>query len=249
MKLLRASVVLAGLAGVFAMSNCTQNNKPEIVKVANAKTKEVIDLERIELKKKEGDFVKKLDRWTMWLDMVSSHLRDENMDNPYVQLNFTGQEFLGTIMGHCDAIVPPETALEKVTDEVNRVVRSIVPPKRQKTDFHVQPSKDQVDAYIKLITMADKVAPSVTLDGVLNKVENNSKKRNRPEENIKESKELASETFEIYTKMFDDLAKEKPKLIQALEKFNEDARVAGQAPYEPTWGLSLELLKSLKSIK
>ena len=250
MKLFRASVVLAGLAGTLAVSSCMQgDNKPEVVRVANVKTKDIIDVERIELKKKESDLVKRFDHWTQWLDMICSHLRDhEKIDDPYVELNFAHQEFLDTIMGHCEAIVPPETPLEKVTDEVKRIARSIVPPKRQKADFRVQPSKDQVDAYIKLITMADKTSvPS--LDDILQQVEKDSKKRNRPEENIKKLKEDVAEVFEIHKETLNELVEETPKFIQALETFNKDAQTAGQPPYEPTWGLSLELLKSLKSLK
>ena len=251
MKLFRASVVLAGLAGTLAVSSCIQDdNKPQIVKVANAKTKDIIDVERIELKKKEGDLVKKLDHWTQWLDIVCSNLRDdEKIDDPYVELNFAHQEFLDTIIGPCGGgIVPPETALEKVTDEVKRIARSIVPPKRQKADFRVQPSKDQVGAYIKLITMADKTSvPS--LDYILNKVEKDSKKRNIPGENLEKLKEHVAKVFEIHKRTLSEVTKETPRFIQALEVFNKDAEIAGQPPYEPTWGLSLELLKSLKSIK
>lgn len=250
MKLFRASVVLAGLVGAYSISSCTQNdNKPQVVKVANAKTKETVDIERVELKKKEGGFVEKFERWLMWLDMAGDYLREEEINDPYLRLNFAHQEFLNTIMGHCNPLIPPETVLDKVTDEVKRVARSIVPPKRQKADFHVEPSKDQIEAFIKLINMADKVAPQVVLDDILSKIEKDAKVKGDSLEKIKESKDLASGIFKTYRKTFDDLSLENPRFIESVQRFHKDANDAGQAPYEPTWGLSLELLKSLKSIK
>ncbi len=243
-RLFVAAAMLSAPLGVL-VCNKMKDTSP-IVKPVN----EAIELERKSLQKKEGEFVKKLDRWVMWLDMVGSHLRDhENLDDPYLQLNFANQEFLDTRMGHCAAIVPPETALEKVVDEANRIVRSIVPPKKEKNDFHVEPSKDQVEAFIKLIKMADKVTPLVVLDDIHKNIEKRGQKLNRSKEDIAKSKEVASETFEIYEEVLKEAAIETPKLIQSLEKFNEKAKIENQPPYEPRWGLSLELLKSLKSIK
>ncbi len=124
-----------------------------------------------------------------------------------------------------------------------------MPPKRPKNDFHVEPSEEQIKAFHKLIEIADKVAPSIVEDELSSKIENNLKKTTLPKELIEESKKLAPRIFKLYKKTLDELVLEKPKLIQEIEKFNEKAKIENQPLYEPKWGLSLELLKSLKSIK
>ncbi len=235
MKLFRASVVLAGLAGTFAVSSCIQDdNKPQIVKVANAKTKDIIDVERIELKKKEGAFVHQLDNWSS-LDVSAAllHLevgtddkaKEEFFDKTHEDLRFLRSDFLDERIGN------------------------------EKPDFRTNPSEKQVKLFIIVLRETDKAAgilePYMKLP-VNEIIEKHAKNLNKHTEKLyvgKNLREVAEELFTLYKKDLPKLAEKKAELIQALETFNKDAEIAGQAIYEPTWGLSLELLKSLKSIK
>lgn len=243
LRLFTAGVLLSAPLGVVVCNKMKDNSA--IVNPAN----EAIEAERKALQEKEAKFVKNLDNWLMWLDIVSSHLRDHEKIDSYTELNFAQQEFLGTIIGDHgnDAIVPDEfkTPTEKIVDKVNRIVESMKPPRKMKNDFRTDPSKDQIEAFIKVITMADKLAPTVTLDDVHKHIEKRAQRLKRPADATEKSKEIASEGFAIYKEILAKLIQEKPKLIQAMDKFNENAK----EPYKSKWGLSSEFLKSLESIK
>ncbi|MBI3590907.1 MAG: hypothetical protein HY094_05955 [Candidatus Melainabacteria bacterium] len=244
LRIIAASTVLSVPIGVYSCNKLTE--KPAVVNPAN----EAIESERKSLQMKEGELVKVLNNWLSWLNTTGSHLREEKIDDPMTEFNFVLQEFGVTRVGDgCDAIVPPETDLDKIVDDVKKIARSVVPPKKQKNDFRLDPSKDQVEAFIKAVKMGVKVAPQIVLDDIYKSIEKRGKKFNRSIEGIKESKEIALEGFEIYQRFSNKLILETPKFIESIEKFNKDAKAAGQTSYEARWGLSLELLKSLKSIK
>ena len=245
LRLLATAALLSAPLGVL-VCNKAQNNSA-IERVVN----KTIETERKVLQNKEHEFVKNLTRWIHWLSLAGSNLRDyEKVDDPFTQLNFAEQEFSDTrLCDTNDAIIPPETTIEKVIDTVNKVVESIKPSRKMKNDFYKDPSKDQIEAFIKLITKANEVAPLLVLDKMLNNVERDGKAKEDSADEIKKSQELALRTFKIYKKILDELVLKTPELIQSIEKFNEDAHATGQLLYKSRWGLSLEFLRSLKSIK
>ena len=227
------------------------NEKPAIESPVN----EAIDAERKTLQMKEKDFVKKLDRWARRIDSMYSLFRKyEDIDDPFVELNFAGQKFRATITGHCEAIIPPENVLDEIVDRTKQVAKAILPPGREKNDFYVDPSKDQVEAFIKFIKMADKTVPHINLDDYCQKQKKilpvlNTSVAEGLKATEKEHMESTLRGFQIYQQMLDELRSKTPKLIQSIERFNEDAKKADQPSYEPVWGLSTEFLKSLKVIK
>ena len=210
LRLLATAALLSAPLGVLVCNKAKENSAIE--KTANKE----IDLQRESLQKQEGELVKKLQNWVRFMQNMDFAIKtppvEDPLNDPFTQLNFAYQDFMFT-----------QVHIDDATHAITKL----------KPDFYTEPSKNQIQKFIKLIAKANETAPLV--------VSNNLEQG--------ELQELSLKGFKIYKDKLEQLALETPKLIQSIAKFNNDAKAASQPRYEPKWGLSLEFLRSLKSIK
>ena len=154
-----------------------------------------------------------------WANQVKNGVNIDNLEEPFVKLDLAYKKFR-------DLVEPPKNFIDRINETTGTTIIPNVISTGSVFDFWVKPTHEQVKAFINRIIMADKAALV---------------KKNAPDKFMKTA-------IEEHNELTDELAPKKLKLIQEIEVFNKKAQAAGQAPYEPRWGLSPELLKSLKSI-
>lgn len=211
-------------------------NDVQIVKpndnVQVIKTKEVLDKERKELTQQE---VK-----------LANALLNRN-------------QYLGSTLFNIAMSMPFSEEQTNIYDRYRMIItqQSNFNEKLHFTPKEKIPNEDLIELFEIAVKAADKGAPFVEpylkltteeLTTLIDKGFRNFSSTNFEEERHKKHVKDAVHVFDKYKEVSKEIGLQKPKLIQAIEKFNEDAKIANQAPYKERW-ISLKLLESLKSIK
>ncbi len=239
MKLLfRTATLLSALSTPLITSGCLKSeDKPNVIQIvkpveAIVKTKEVIDEQRKALEKQERTLALELEIWSSYtIDaLVHVHMLTED----------------------------PKEAIEARQRgfKLIRINEDFINETRN--DFDIKkPNEDQVEAFKRVINYADKSVLmyekyiNLSLDILSTKIEKYLRNEipKLTEEEIKERKKDKLESYQGYNDSYQKIVKQKENLIKTIETFNDDANTANQPAYEPVWGLSIDRLKELKSLK
>lgn len=221
MKLIRPIVIGTALLIPASTIVCNKTQAPVTV------VKRLLDKDLKILREKEGSLANKLENWMDDIDAAFLYLT--------IGANNLAEEKTFEKM-RCETAHPFSEYLDECIGE-------------GKDDFYTNPNEKQIKHFTDAIKASDKAGfflePSMKLstDELIEKYGKTLDKLSP------QTKQFARHSFDHYKESIPRLAKEINRFIQDTEKFNEDAKTINQPKYEPKWGLSLELLKSLKSIK
>ncbi|MBI3590906.1 MAG: hypothetical protein HY094_05950 [Candidatus Melainabacteria bacterium] len=198
------------------------------------KSKKVLATERKELKAKEVKLANGFIDWSTNLSGVLFYT------TPFISPIEKRNETFGVIC-----------KLSDCSQDFNRELHST--PKEK------VPNDELIELFLRRIKATDKATPFVeeylklSIEEFTDKVDKGYRNvfKDFKEEEAKDWVKKAVNGFVKYKKSIEDLKQEISSLIQSIEKFNQDTKLANELAYESRWGLSLERLESLnlKSIK
>ena len=228
----RTAALFTAFAIPLATNSCTKNEDKPGNEIQAVKPKEVLDKERIEIKREERKLALSLDIW-------SSHVCDVLIKTYMLTENPK------------EAIQARERAFKLI-----RILEDFINETGNNFDIE-KPNEDQVEAFTRLISFADKSASTfesyidLPLDTIASKIENYLRKKTPKlsEKEIQEEKKDELEYFVEYRKSYESASEQRANLLKRLETFNKDAQATSEPVYEPVWGLNIEYLKRLKAIK
>lgn len=241
MKIFRVPVVLGGIAAAMAASGCNKsedepkNNiqvvKPDEVDLIDVNVKKAIDEKRKIVEKKEREFASE------FMDWASSDLPNVL---PHLYLISEKKE-------ECLTARDISIKLTRRSEELIELTGN---------DFSIKkPNEDQLEAFNRLISMAQKGRDIILLShvdritsyGFTKKIEGYLKKEN-PElkgEKLKQEVEHLVEYFTEYQKTFKKMQWDYFTLRGEVAVLNDEAQKANEPLHQPVWGLSSRKLAEL----
>ncbi len=210
-------------------SNDAQAVKPFEIKPVDTNLKKTIDEKRIVLEKKEREFASELGGWAscdLPNVLMSLYMVSDNKDE-----NLKARDIaFKMVKRHQDFI--------EVTGN----------------DFSIKkPNEEQLEAFNRVITMAQKGAPltwsysTMPLQEISKKIEEYLQKTN-PElkgEKLKDEVEHHVEYFKEYQETLKKMRTQRDDLFLSMRDFNKETKKIDEPPYNPIWGLSLEKVQDI----
>ncbi|MBI3590905.1 MAG: hypothetical protein HY094_05945 [Candidatus Melainabacteria bacterium] len=227
----RTATLLSALSVPFIASGCNARDKVNNVQVI--KTKDILDKERNKIEKGERELASNLHKWASSLSdilwesylVVDPKQGEANGVTCGRQLTKANDRFLG-----CDflTVLTNKETIEEFDQVLEWSIRGA----------------NYMKKYIDL-----------SEDALTKRLENGIRQRNDlqnltySEKEIKDAVQRRIKDYSTYKKSLPNVINQSTKLLDSIEAFNKDASLAKQPVYEPAWGLSIERLKSLKSLK
>ncbi len=226
----RTAALLSTLSVPFIATGCSKEDNTTVVK--NVKSQELLNAERQQLERTEKKLVAHLFAWASQLtdigfelDIITPKNNTEGLKQNavYLDLCFRTQGFRNISGSKFITTKPDNTTL----DIFNRMIKAgekFAPY----TKKYLAMSNEE---FALSIEKAIKSTPDITKD------------------EIEDWKNIAVERLKKYKESISKVSEAKENFRKDLTIFNKDAQLSELALYEPSYGLTLERLKSITDIE
>ena len=228
----RTAAVFTAFSLPLASGGCnTKEDKPndvQIVKPIDINLKKAIDEKRIVLEKKEREFASELGAWA-----------SSDLPNVLINLYMVSDSKEEILEGRNIAF-----KLAKRSEDFIELTGN---------DYSKKPNEGELEAFNRLISMAQKGAPftwsysTMKLEEISEKIESYLQKKN-PElkgEKLKEEVKLDVEYFKVYKETLVNIRGLRDNLSLSMQDFNKDAKKINEPAYNPIWGLNQKKLEDI----